>query len=139
MITDVLEALVRYARSGLTKEAQSMDDKTIAISCSGLFREWTPGSYKAGDVRTDGETPYECISDHDSAANPGWDLSVRSLWKPYHSRKKEWALPFIQPTGAHDIYKEGEYMVWTDGNTYQAVQDTGHSPKDYPTAWKTVE
>lgn len=138
MIADVLESLVRYAQNGLTASAQAAEDKTLAISCAALFRTWEPGKYPAGAIRTDGKTPYECILDHDSTVNPDWDISVRTLWKPYHSRQAKWALPWIQPTGAHDMYKTGEYMVYTDGKTYLANQDTNFSPDDYPAAWDQV-
>ena len=139
MMADVLEALVRYAQNGLTASSQAAEDKTLEISCAALFKLWEPGLYKVGDIRTDGKTPYECILDHDSIANPDWGIAVRTLWKPYHSRQKAWALPFIRPTGAHDMYKTGEYMVYTDGKTYMANQDTSYSPEDYPQAWELVE
>lgn len=41
-----------------------------------------------------------------------------------------------QPTGAHDMYKAGEYMIWTDGTVKKCVQDTNFSPEDYPQAWE---
>lgn len=138
MITDVLEALVRYTQSKLTEDTKDAQDKTFAIACAALFREWKPGSFVVGDIRTDGKTPYECMIDHDSIVNSDWTIEIRSIWKPYHSRQKEWALPFIQPTGAHDMYKAGEYMVYTDGKTYMANQDTNYSPEEYPQAWEEV-
>lgn len=138
MIADVLEALVRYAQDSLTASTQEAEDKTLAISCAALFRPWEPGTYKAGDIRTDGKTPYECMTDHDSTENPDWTIEVRSIWKPYHSRRKAWALPFIHPTGAHDLYKAGEYMVYTDGKIYMANQDTSYSPEEYPQAWEAA-
>lgn len=138
MIADVLEALVRWAQCGLTESSQAADDKTMAISCAALFRPWEPGTYKTGDIRTSNGVPYECILDHDSTVNTDWTIDTRTLWKPYHSRQKAWALPFIQPTGAHDMYKAGEYMVWTDGKTYLANQDTSYSPEDYPQAWSLI-
>lgn len=138
MTAHALESLVRYAQSRLTAEAQAADDKTLAISCAGLFRPWKPGKYEAGDIRTKDGVPYECMLGHDGTTNPDWTIDVRTLWKPYHSRQAKWALPFVQPTGAHDMYKEGEYMIWTDGNIYLANQDTSYSPDDYPQAWTEV-
>lgn len=41
-------------------------------------------------------------------------------------------------TRAHDMYKSGEYMIWTDGNTYRCKQDTNFSPEEYPQAWEKV-
>lgn len=139
MITDVIEALVRWAQASISETTPSMEDKTLAISCAALFREWKSGNYKAGDIRTDGKTPYECILDHDSTVNPDYTIEVRTLWKPYHSRQKQWALPWIQPTGAHDMYKSGEYMVYTDGTIWHCLEDTNFNPEEYPPAWEIVE
>ena len=36
------------------------------------------------------------------------------------------------------MYKAGEYMIWSDGNTYLCVQDTNFSPDEYPQAWQLV-
>lgn len=137
MMAKTIEALVRYSKSKLTEETLAADDKTLAISCAGLFQSWVPGSYKEGDIRTKDGVPYECILDHDSVTNPDWTVDVRTLWKPYHSRQKNWALPWIQPTGSHDMYLAGEYMIY-NGVTYVATQDTSHSPDDYPAAWEAV-
>lgn len=139
MITEVLESLVRYAQGQLTEQIHGTDDKTVAISCSGLFPEWKPGKYKTGDVRRKENIPYEAILDHDNVVNPDWTIDVRAIWKPYHSRRKEWALPFVHPTGAHDLYKAGEYMIYTDGKTYFAKQDTNFSPEEYAEAWEVTE
>ena len=38
--------------------------------------------------------------------------------------------------GAHDMYKSGEYMIWTDGNTYKCISDTNFSPVEYAQAWE---
>lgn len=138
MMLDAIEALVRYARSKLTEELSDLDDKSIAISCAGLFQSWVPDSYKVGDIRTKDGVPYECILDHDSIVNPTWDITVRTLWKPYHSRQKNWALPWTAPTGAHDVYKAGEYMIY-DGKIYLCKSDTAYSPSDYAAAWEEVE
>lgn len=138
MMLDAIEALVRYAQGKLTGEMTTAEDKTLAISCAGLFQSWTPGVYKAGDIRTKDGVPYECILEHSSITNPDWTVDVRTLWKPYHSRQKNWALPWTAPTGAHDMYKTGEYMVYTDGITYLCKQDTSYSPADYAAAWETA-
>ena len=130
----------RKLRNLLTAFAAESGDKTLAIACRAFFAHWTPGVYAAGDIRTNPETgdPRECILAHDSRTNPDWTIATAALWKPYHSRKKEYALPWEQPTGAHDLYKSGEYMVWTDGKIYCCNSDTNFSPADYPEGWKQV-
>lgn len=34
-------------------------------------------------------------------------------------------------TGAHDMYKAGEYMIWTDGIIKKCLRDTNFSPTEY--------
>ena len=134
-----LESAIRYIKEKLLEELKDNDDKTKAIAYSGLFLPWEPGVYAIGDIRTDEGKPYECISGHDSLTNPDWTIKVRTLWKPYHSKEAKWALPWEAPTGAHDIYKTGEYMIYTDNKTYKCLSDTNYSPVDYAQAWEVVE
>ena len=134
------EGLKELNKAVLNQQLAQTEDKTLAIACMSFFDVWTNGVYEVGDVRTDVATgyPYECILAHDSLVNTDWDISVRTLWKPYHSTKKEYALPFEAPTGSHDIYKAGEYCV-VDEHIYKCVQDTNFAPKDYAQAWEVVE
>ena len=100
-------------------------------------REWKEGAYVVGDVRMYQGAPYKCVQAHDSTANPGWTPEATpALWMQYHGTTPESARPWIAPTGAHDMYKAGEYMIWTDGKTYKAKMDTAYSPADYPQAWE---
>lgn len=136
---NTIESLIRYCQHMLNEEMKSKDDKTLAISCAGLFREWVPGKYEEGDIRTKDNIPYECRQNHDNAVNPDWTIDVRTIWKPYHSREKKWALPFIHPTCADDMYKSGEYMIYTDGKTYLCKADTNFSPEEYAAAWEVQD
>ena len=68
--------------------------------------------------------------EYDGSVQPDWTIDTSTLWKPWHSRKKEYALPW------DDMYKSGEYMIWTDGYTYLCKEDTNFSPEDYPQAWE---
>lgn len=133
------EGILELNKVILAEKLAKTEDKTLAISCMAFFEPWTMGSYEVGDIRTNPTTgyPYECILAHDSANNPTWDITVRTLWKPYHSRKKEYALPYEPPTGAHDMYKQGEYMIY-DEEIYLCKIDTNYSPTDYPQAWEVV-
>ena len=141
MMADVLESMVRYAREKLMSELSESEDKTEGIACRGLIPVYEQNhSYAAGDVRLHPETktPKECMIAYDGAVQTDWTIDTATLWKPWHSRKKEYALPWEDPTGAHDMYKTDEYMIWTDGHTYKCLQDTNYSPDDYPKAWETV-
>ena len=134
------EGMLELNKAILSEKLDGNEDKTLAIACMAMFEPWTKGAYEVGDIRTSPTTgyPYECILDHDSTLNPTWDISVRTLWKPYHSRKKEFALPWEQPTGSHDMYKVGEYMIWTDGEIYLCKLDTNYNPSEYAQVWEVV-
>lgn len=122
----------------LTQIAES-EDKTLGIQCMALFPTYIQNKqHDAGEVATHPETGYpkECILAYDGTVQKDWTIDNRTLWKPWHSRKKEYALPWEQPTGAHDMYKEGEYMTWTDGSIKKCVQDTNFNPDEYPQAWE---
>lgn len=141
MISEALESVIRYVRTKLMDEIKTMDDKTEGIACKGLFPVYEQNYYySVGDVRLHPTTknPKECIMAYDGSAQPDWTIDTSTLWKPWHSRKKEYALPWEAPTGAHDMYKAGEYMIWTDNKVYMCKQDTNFSPEEYAQAWETV-
>ncbi len=104
------------------------------------IRLWHEGAHAVGDVRMYEGGPYKCIQAHDSTGNPGWNpAATPALWMQYHGTTKETARPFIHPTGAHDMYLKGEYMVWTDGSIKRAMMDTSFSPDEYSAAWEDAE
>lgn len=95
-------------------------------SLAGVIRPWTPGSYAAGDVRMQDGIPYKCVSPHDSAENPAWTPSATpALWMQYHGTSRETARPFVAVTGAHDIYRSGEWMIWQATQVYECVSASG--------------
>lgn len=139
MTTDALESVIRYARTKLMAEISEMDDKTEGIACKGVFPVYEQNrKHDAGDARLHPETgyPYECMTAYDGSVQQDWTIDNRTLWKPWHSRKKEYALPWEAPTGAHDMYKAGEYMIWMDGTVKKCVQDTNFSPEEHSQAWE---
>ena len=116
-------------------------DQTIGFSV--LYPEWSLGTYKTGDIRlaTYGRThqPWKCRQDHDTDTYP--DItpegsSWRTFWIPFHGTTPETAQAWIAPSGAHDQYEAGEYMIWTDGNTYLCKQATVYTPEEYARAWE---
>lgn len=138
-IGETLESIIRYARIKLQEEVSQMDDKTNAIACAGLFPVYVQEKYHSvGEVARHPTTgnPRECILAYDGLVQPDRTIDTPALWKPWHSRKAEYALPWEAPTGAHDIYKPGEYMIWTDGDVYKCLQDTNFSPVEYAQAWE---
>lgn len=139
-VMKTLEAVVRMARNQMRQNAGSMEP-TDVISCACLLLDWKPGQYEIGAVVAYDGQPWKCTQTHDSTGNDAWKPgAAASLWAPYHSRKTEWALPWVKPTGAHDAYQNGEYMIWTDGGLYRCKQDnTVWSPAELPEAWEKQE
>lgn len=111
------------------------------IMCSALYDEWKPGKHVAGDIfSVDGDV-WECYQNYDNAVNP--DIAPgQSGWytfnRPYHGTSRETAREFIHPTGAHDMYKAGEWAV-QDGKFTECLSDTAYSLAEYPAAWKVRE
>ena len=132
-----LSSAIFVSRCTLNGEAVDTDDKRIRAS--GLYREWEEGQHAKGDIyNADGQT-WECFQAYDNAAYP--DIRPGSpAWytfnRPLHGTSRETARPFVPVQGAHDIYRAGEYMVWTDGTIQHCKEDTNFSPEDYPQAWE---
>lgn len=136
---DALESVIRYVRTKLQEEMAQSEDKTDAIACKGIFPVYVQEKYhEVGEVARHPETgsPKECMTAYDGTVQQDWTIDTPTLWKPWHSRKPEYALPWEAPTGAHDMYKAGEYMIWEDGTTQHCKQDTNFSPEEYPQAWE---
>lgn len=132
-----MEAVSRMMLSQL-----SLKDDDTRLQVSGLYPFWAPGKYEVGDIRNAGDQTWECFQAHDNAVYP--DIKPGSpawftFWRPLHGKSPETARPFVPVQGAHDMYRAGEYMIWTDGMIYRCKQDTNFSPADYPQAWEVVE
>ena len=123
--------------------AQMADlDDDSRIRGSGLYEPWTAGKYEAGDIRNAGGQTWECFQAHDCAVYPDikpGGAAWFTFWRPLHGKSPETAQPFVPVQGAHDMYRAGEYMVWTDGSIKRATQDTAYSPEDYSPAWENAE
>lgn len=140
LITPELENYLKKIRAALDKHAINISSDTKEINeYAEILRKWTPGNYVVGDVRVYDGIPYKCIQAHNSTGNETWNPSVASLWMQYHGTSVETARPWIAPTGAHDIYLAGEYMIWTDGSTYKCLSNTNFSPADYASAWERIK
>ena len=112
------------------------DTAAINDAVEGM-RDWTPASYNVNDVVKYNGIPYKCVQAHDSTNNSEWTpSSTPALWMEYHGTSKETARNWIAPTGAHDMYKQGEWMIFTDGKYYECLNDTAYSPIDYSSAWR---
>lgn len=126
--------LAKTLLPGLTEDDQR-------IRASGLYPDWAAGSHTTGEIyNADGQT-WECYQDYDNASHP--DITPGSeAWptfnRPLHGRSRETARPWVRPTHSGDIYRQGEWMIWTDGSYCRCTAESGtdFSPEEYPAAWE---
>lgn len=106
-----------------------------------LCQVWKAGSHLEGEVYQAAGQIWECFQAYNNAIYP--DITPgQAAWytfnRPYHGTTKETAMPWVKPTGAHDMYFAGEYMVYTDGLVYKNILDTNFSPEEYKSAWEVA-
>lgn len=107
------------------------------IDMTPLLRLWKEGAYAAGDIAVYDAVPYKCAQAHDSTGNPEWNpAKAKSLWAAYHATDAAHALPYVQPTGAHDAYMTDEYMKWNNAVYRCMVDGTVHDPDTLPGSWE---
>ena len=109
---------------------------------------WEAGEHNVGEVFVtkpgDGlgaewDQVWEVHQAYNNEINPDivpGDNSWYTFNKPYHGRTPETARPFIPVQGSHDMYRTGEYMIFTDGLIYKCKQDTNFSPTEFAEAWE---
>lgn len=138
--SDEKKAILRAFRKLADECIAQMVESPVEINENMIvIRKWKPDLYTTDDVRMYENIPYKCIQTHDSINNETWNPTVASLWMQYHGTTPETARAWITPTGSHDIYKLGEWIIWTDDRKYECIQNTNFSPADYPNAWKVEE
>lgn len=139
VVYDLLESTANMTRMLMKGEKPKTADEIIM--CSALYDEWMPGKHVVGDIfSVDGDI-WECFQNYDNAVNPDI-VPSNAAWftfnRPYHGTSRETARMFIHPTGAHDVYKKGEWTI-QDGKFTKANQDTAYSLAEYPQAWDVEE
>lgn len=129
---------MRRAMDALVGKISGNTEEVNAYTAA--VREWKEGAYVVGDVRMYQGAPYKCVQAHDSTGNPDWTPEkTPALWMQYHGTSRETARAWVAPSGAHDMYRSGEWMIWTDGSAYECLSDTVYSPDQYAQAWKKSE
>ena len=137
---DALASAIYVSRLTLTGGTVDTDDKRLRAS--GLYEDWTAGSYAAGDIRNAGGQTWECFQVHDNATYPDItpdNAAWFTFWRPLHGTSPETARPYVPVQGVHDMYRAGEYTIWTDGLTYKCLSDTNYSPEEYAQAWEVYD
>lgn len=104
-----------------------------------MCKPWEKGKHTVGEVYEAIGQVWQCIQNYDNEVYPDI-IPGNAAWgtfhKPYHGTTPETAMPWAQPTGAHDMYLPGEYMIWEDGLVYKCLSSTAYSPEEYGGAWE---
>lgn len=138
-LLQALASTIYISRLSMSGGAVDTDDKRIRAS--GLYPEWAPGVHPKGDIyNADGQT-WECCQEYDNAVYPDirpGEAAWYTFNRPLHGTSPETARPFVPVQGAHDMYREGEYIIWTDGTVRRCRRDTNFSPEEYAQDWEIV-
>ena len=139
--TEEIQAAVQMAKMMMEKSPPTETDEIIRVSA--LYPDWQPGNHTVGEIFKAhyGETyqPWTCFQAYNNDVYPDIypdSSSWRTFNRPYHGTTRETAQKWIAPSGAHDMYKTGEYMIWQDGTIKRCKQDTNFSPDEYAQAWE---
>lgn len=138
---DPTAAIQEIQTQAVLAQIAESEDKTLGIACMALFQTYVQNKqHEVGEVALHPDTgyPYECMTTYDGSVQQDWTIDNRALWKPWHSRSAEYALPWESPTAAYDMYKVGEYMIWTDGTVRRCKTDTDRGPDVLPNYWEMV-
>lgn len=132
-----------------TKQAKTFTDDDQRLEVSALYDDWAPGKYEVGDIYntheggelgSSWEQTWEVFQAYDNIEFPDikpGDPSWHTFNRPLHGKSPETARPWVKPEhGTTDVYKVGEYMIWTDGKIYTPTRDTNYSPEEYAPDWK---
>lgn len=139
MRNDILEQ-AKAIRAATLRALGHITEDNERLLVSVLHPRWTAGSHAVGDIYTAKGQVWECIQSYDNAVYPDI-VPGASAWgtfhRPLHGTSPDTAMPWVQPTGAHDIYKAGEYMT-LEGTLWLCKQGTNFSPTEYAQAWEAV-
>lgn len=134
------EASMRALFKKLLYDARALDDEE-KLAVSGLAEGWKAGVHEVGELCNYAGQTYECYTAHSNAEypdiTPDNPQTFANFWRPLHGKSVETARPWAKPQyGTTDMYKAGEYMVYTDGKVYKCLSDTVYSPEEYAQAWE---
>jgi hypothetical protein len=137
MTRDEAVAFRRNIESVFATAAPNMTVQML-IQNRALCAKWDYGKHAANEIRTVENYPFKCRQDHDTEVYPDivpGGAAWGTFWIPFHGTSVETALPFVQPTGAHDMYLSDEYAVF-DVGVKKCIRDTAYTYIDDPTAWE---
>lgn len=136
---EALASSIYYSAMMSSGKSITTDDQRIRLS--GLYPQWHSGVWQTGALCNALGQTWECFAAVDNAIYPGVtpeDPSWYTFFRPLHGKSPESARPFVDPTGAHDTYKPGEHILWTDGKLFRCTRETAYGPDSDTIAWEPV-
>lgn len=136
--TEALSGMVY--QSLMSANGQSVKSDEQRLKMAGLYPAWTLRDFSVGEICTTQEQVWECFQEFNADAYPQVtpsDPAFLVFFRPLHGCSVATAREFVQPAGAHDMYKEGEY-IWFHDRVYLCKADTAYSPADYREAWEVL-
>lgn len=114
-------------RESISKAVTSLEDD-MAEEVTGLFPFWaTETPYDVGDRRQYNGLLYRCVQAHTSQADWTPDV-VPALW--VRTSTEEWP-EWIQPTGAHDAYNQGDKVSHNEKHWISDIDANVYEPGVY--------
>ena len=117
-LTDGAEASPTIMRANIQALMKTADDTSI-INAEPFIDEYvnataeSPIEHKAEEIRKYNNQVYSCIKDYTHNGEPNREPDKeKTLWKIKHTKDKTNPKPFIQPTGAHDVYMQDECCLF---------------------------
>ena len=132
---------LRYQIETVFEKAAHIMTADEVIQNRNMCKAWENGKHTVGEVYMVDGQPWNCYQAYDNDVYPDivpGSAAWHTFNKPYHGTTPETALPFVAPTHAEDIYKAGEYMIWTDGVMKKCVLNTSYGPDNDQNAWESV-
>ena len=125
----------RVLRKQIEALALDMDDDQ-SLEYPELFPLWNSESieYKIGDRVRYNDVLFKCLQAHTSQSDWTPDAAV-SLWTKVADPTVEWP-EWVQPTGAHDAYQEGDKVQYENKHWISQVNNNVWAPGIY--GWEQV-
>ena len=143
-LTDASDASPVTLRANIQVLMKSASDTAI-VNVEPFIDSWVAGTQenpthyeKDMPYKYNGQV-YKCNQTHDNHGEDGYDpASAPALFSIAHTKDKTNPKPFVQPTGAHDVYMQDECCLF-DGKVYVSIIDNNaYSPESYPDGWEVA-
>lgn len=135
-IYSALASAVYYTQMQANGRSITRDDQRLRLG--GMYEDWMLRDYAAGGICRAAGQVWECYRAFSAQAYPQVapeDPAFRTFFRPLHGTTVTTAREFVQPQGAYDMYRAGEY-IWFNDRVYLCKADTAYSPADYAQAWE---